>query len=327
MPMFVGTERAGFNRLSGPTLNTPAASESPAKMANWAAGPTSSCSSTTRTMIARGVKQPPERSWGALWPDSFANQSGDDGLGTGYKGSKSSRRLCLTRGVNAASQMTGRPSPSRILSSRAETGGLEMTDTTVVDLVVAVSSGIAASCAIVLAWVGYRNLPPIRRRLTDSQYIVGELHELLLQLAKSPQESVSAQRGIAEPVLLADVRHARHDPVFDRIVFDFVRLIPGYTITPMTKAELIEREMQGSWGLRVILEDCRINYQVGPSSGTTAPSRNSGRPRYPALTEHKLVSKTSKQVEWVISAPKEALYLAFELSGPPRLVIDFIRQA
>ena len=201
-----------------------------------------------------------------------------------------------------------------------------MTDPTVIDVVIAVSSGLAALGTVVLAWLGFRNLPPIRRRLTDSQYIVGELHELLLQLAKSPQESVVEQRSVADPVLLADVRHARHDPVFDRIVFDFVHLVPGYTITPLTEADLIEYEMQGPWGLEVIFADCRIKYQVGANAAAVSPSKVVGRPRYPTLTEHKLISGDSGQVEWAISAPGEALYLAFELGEPPRLVIDLIRQ-
>ncbi len=200
-----------------------------------------------------------------------------------------------------------------------------MTEPTALDVVIAASSGLAALGTIILAWLGFRNLPPIRRRLTDSQYIVGELHELLLQLAKSPRESVTEQRTVAEPVLLADVRHARHDPVFDRIVFDFVHLVPGYTITPLTEADLREREMQGSWGLGVVLQDCRSRYQRGVNKGTAAPLEIMGRPRYPALTEYRLVSENCDQVEWAISASGEALYLAFRLDGPPRLVIDLIR--
>ena len=145
-----------------------------------------------------------------------------------------------------------------------------MTEPTVLDVVIAASSGLAALGKIILAWLGFRNLPPIRRRLTDSQKIVGELHELLLQLAKSPRESVTEQRTVAEPVLFADVRHARHDPVFDRIVFDFVHLVPGYTITPLTEADLREGEMQGSWGLGAILKDCRSRYQ---GASTKAPPR------------------------------------------------------
>ena len=201
-----------------------------------------------------------------------------------------------------------------------------MTDPTAIDVIIGVSSGLAALGTCVLAWLGFRNLPPIRRRLTDSQYIVGELHELLLQLAKSPQESVVVQRSVADPVLLADVRHAPHDPVFDRIVFDFVHLVPGYTITPLTKADLVRYEMLGHWGLEVIFTDCRIKYQVGANGGATAPSEAVGRPRYPTLTEHKLISRDSGRVEWAISTPGEVLYLAFELGDPPRLVIDLIRQ-
>ena len=200
-----------------------------------------------------------------------------------------------------------------------------MTDPTVIDVIIGVSSGLAALGTCVLAWLGFRNLPPIRRRLTDSQYSVGVLHELLLQLAKSPQESIVEPRSVADPVSLADVRYARHEPVFDRIVFDFVHLVPGYTITPLTEADLIEREMQGPWGLGVSFADCRIKYQVGANCGAAAPSEVVGRPRYPALTEHKLVSGDSDRVEWAISAPSEAHYLVFKLSDPPRLVIDLIR--
>ena len=201
-----------------------------------------------------------------------------------------------------------------------------LSDITWVDATIAVASILAAAGTWALFWLGKQNLPAIRQRLTASEYVVDEMHELLLELARSPDEQFGEERSLADPVLLSEVRVARHDPVFDRIVFDFLSEVPGFLIAPLTRAELAERELRGKWGLSVKLQGCRIEHVTGNSRGTTAPTNTKVRPLFPALSEHMLIAASAATVEWALASPDRASYLPFELSDPPRLVIDILRQ-
>lgn len=202
-----------------------------------------------------------------------------------------------------------------------------MTCSMVLDAVVAGASILAAAGTLALAWVGVRNLPPIRRRLTETEFIVGEMHELLQMQARRPDQSMSKDHNLSESTLLVDTRVGRHEPAFDRIVFEFLGELPGYAIAPLDAAELADRELRGDWGLSVRMRDCRVHRRVGPNRGEPVTPNTNGRPGFPALTEHMLFSADDRTVEWSLSCPSESYYLPFELDDPPRLVIDLLRQS
>ena len=195
---------------------------------------------------------------------------------------------------------------------------------------VALGSIAAAFGAIAtggIAFVTFRALPAIRRELTKSQFVLGELDELIRLGAKGPEDETQKEHDVSEPVLLTDVRTGRHDPVFDRIVFEFVLSLPSYRIAPLKSCGLGERDVQGTWGLSVRMSPCRVRYRSGPNQDCLAPRDTAAYPNLPSITHHRLVKEEETLCEWVIGSHYKTRYLAFELYDPPRLVVDFFRQS
>ena len=193
----------------------------------------------------------------------------------------------------------------------------------VIGAVAALVGAVAAVCGVRIA---AKELPPIRRRLTKSEFVVGELDGLIRMSAREPDVGVKEPRELSDPVLLRQVRVGRHDPVFDRIVFVFVQGVPGYEIAPLTAGDLKARDLQGAWGLSVALEPCRMRYVDSPSDSLLSMQDTRGYPDFPALTDHRLVREGDTECEWAVGSPYRARYLVFELDDPPRLVVDFFRQ-
>lgn len=178
-----------------------------------------------------------------------------------------------------------------------------------------------------IAFVTFRVLPAIRRELTESQFVLSEVDELIRLGAYGPDDETQREHDVVEPVLLTDVRTGRHDPVFDRIVFEFVRSLPSYRITPLKSCDLGERDVQGTWGLSVEMSPCRVRYRSGPSKDCLAPRNTASYPNLPSITHHRLAKEEETLCEWVVGSHHKTRYLAFELSDPPRLVVDFFRQS
>ena len=193
----------------------------------------------------------------------------------------------------------------------------------VVGAVAALAGAIAAIWGVRIA---ARELPLIRRRLTESEFVVGELDVLIRMGAREPDAEVKEARELSDPVLLRQVRVGRHDPVFDRVVFVFIHGVPGYEIVPLTGDGLRAQDVQGSWGLSIAMNPCRIRYVDGPSKSLLSMEDTRGYPDFPAVTDYRLVREEETECEWVIGSPYETRYLAFELGDPPRLVVDFFRQ-
>ncbi len=193
----------------------------------------------------------------------------------------------------------------------------------VLGAVAALVGAIAAVCGVRIA---ARELPPIRRRLTASEFVVGELDGLIRMSASEPDAAVKKPRELPDPILLREVRVGRHDPVFDRIVFVFVQGVPGYEIVPLTTDELKEKDLQGAWGLSVAMNPCRVRYVDGPNESLLSIEDTRGYPNFPAVTDHRLVREGETECEWAIGSPYKTRYFAFELDDPPRLVVDFFRQ-
>ena len=144
--------------------------------------------------------------------------------------------------------------------------------------------------------------------------------------ARTPDESVTVAGERADAVLLRDVRVGRHDPVFDRITFEFVGGLPGYEIVPLGADELAARDVQGTWGVSVRLEPCRLRFREGPDAGELALAATGGRPLFPALTDYRLMAEGDADCEWAVGAPSRTAYLVLELSDPPRLAVDCFRE-
>lgn len=185
---------------------------------------------------------------------------------------------------------------------------------------------VGAIAALIAAGIAAWAFPSIKRKLTQTSFVVGELTELIGMGALDSKTSKKVEKGPqADPVLLLRMEVGRHDPVFDRAVFEFTRAIPSYTIAPLEAEELAERDVQGLWGLSLKMTPCRVRYVDGPDAGEISVESTRERPNFPSLTEHRLISENDAVCDWVIGAPNPTHYLSFELSDPPRIVIDIFR--
>ena len=190
----------------------------------------------------------------------------------------------------------------------------------------AVGAVIAAGATVILARLAWREIPSIKQELTANKFVVEELGELIQKGAKGPHEQFVRKHDALEPVRLSDIRYARHEPVYDRIVFDFVGELPSITIVPLTGDQLAELDVQGVWGISVLMSPCRAQYKDGPSQGFLAPRCIAGSPGYPTIRNYRLVTKEEAVCEWAIGCGYETRYVPTELDSPPRLAIDFYRR-
>ena len=193
---------------------------------------------------------------------------------------------------------------------------------TAADIAAVVVAAMTVIVGAATLWV----IPSFKRRLNASEFLVGELSELVNISAYDPETTVAMEHQLPVPALLRDIRAGRHDPVFDRVVFEFVRGVPGYTITPLKGEDLKKEEVQGIWGLSIKMRSCNVRRSDGPDADHLAvehPKRYIG---LPAVSDYRLVNEDNGTCEWVIGAPQQTRYRAFELDEPPRLVLDFFRQ-
>ena len=202
-------------------------------------------------------------------------------------------------------------------------------ETDTVLMAIGVGAAILTALATTGLWrVAKQNLPPIREELRKTKFVAGELDELIQMAAKEPQDSHTEGRDLAEPVLLRTVRHGRHDPVFDRITFEFIGAMPTCEITPLTSEELRARDVQGVWGLRVVIRPCRIRYDDGPSQGHLAMKDTRSYPDLPTIVDYRLVREDGTTYEWAIGCRYPTRYLPIALEekdAPPRFAVDFYR--
>ena len=196
----------------------------------------------------------------------------------------------------------------------------------VTDWIVAVASSIGAIATCVIALVTYKTLPSIRQRLTQSNFITNELGELFKAVATGPNTPTRFENDQhTDPALLVRMEVGRHDPVFDRVVFEFIGTLPSYTIEPLNAEMLIDKDVQGVWGLSVQMHPCRIRYVDGPNAGDLSVKYAEKRPNFPSVIDHRLINESDATCEWVIGTRTPTSYLPFSLSDPPRIVIDFFR--
>jgi hypothetical protein len=122
---------------------------------------------------------------------------------------------------------------------------------------------------------------------------------------------------------LRDVRVARHDG-FDRVVLEFT----GATL-PSWSVEYVDRPVRqcGSGDTVTVAGDGWLQVRMQPARGhDDAGSATVGRRRFspdlPTIREMVLTCDFEAHVEWVAGVGSPHPFRAFELSGPPRLVVD-----
>ena len=203
---------------------------------------------------------------------------------------------------------------------------------TPLDYVQGVAAVMAAVAALFVAWVAWREVPALRKSLSRTEqdlhlaeFVANELDDLIQKAAKSPSEGTSSPHNNADHVLLKEVRTGRHDPIYDRIVFEFIGGVPDYEIQPLMPEQLVEFEVQGQWGLLVQMTQCGTKFRAGPSQGQPAISETGASPDFPTIRHHRLVRDHEGVCEWVIGVRQPTRYWTSELEAAPRLVIDLFR--
>ncbi len=124
------------------------------------------------------------------------------------------------------------------------------------------------------------------------------------------------------PRLQSGLRAAAH-PGFDRVVFEFQGGVPGYHL------EYVDRPVRdcGAGEPRPIAGDAWLEVRLSPANAHTEAGKPTipEREVVPGLPNVREIERTcdfEAVVTWVIGVGSPNRYRAFELSDPPRLVVD-----
>jgi hypothetical protein len=125
-----------------------------------------------------------------------------------------------------------------------------------------------------------------------------------------------------ETATLQALRVAKNDG-FDRVVFEFQERVPGYRL------QYVDKPVRGcaAGDLRQIAGDSWLEVRFSPASAHTASGVPGLRQRElePALSSIREIERTCDfegVLTWVVGTPSPRRYRAYELSAPPRLVVQ-----
>lgn len=125
-----------------------------------------------------------------------------------------------------------------------------------------------------------------------------------------------------EPAVLDAVRAAKNAG-FDRVVFEFRDQVPGYHL------EYIDKPVRdcGSGDVRPIAGDGWLQVRLSPAyahteGGQATVAERELRPELSIVREIERTCDFEAVVTWVIGTASPNRYRVFELSAPPRLVVD-----
>jgi hypothetical protein len=143
----------------------------------------------------------------------------------------------------------------------------------------------------------------------------------LIQPTPTPQPFVCTDRSGGNPSVstqVTDIRWARHDG-YDRVVVDFSSGIPSYDLTRQPTANFVQDPsgqpvaLDGSAGVKLILRNTDGSPSLAPDS----------KPEFPALREVTQLGAFEGVLSYGMGLAAPTCDRVLELSGPPRLVIDF----
>ena len=143
----------------------------------------------------------------------------------------------------------------------------------------------------------------------------------LIQPTPTPQPFVCTDRSGGNQSVstqVTNIRWARHDG-YDRIVVDFSSGIPSYDLTRQPTSDFVQdpsgqpMTLDGSAGVKLILRN---------TDGSPSLPRDS-KPGFPALRELAQLGAFEGVLTYGVGLSSPTCERVMELSGPPRLVIDF----
>jgi hypothetical protein len=121
------------------------------------------------------------------------------------------------------------------------------------------------------------------------------------------------------------VRTARHDEGYVRIVFELESELPGYRVRyvepPVRKC--------GSGDPTAIAGGARLEVQLSPANahdqnGAPTVQDRERRPALGILRELELTCDFEAETVWVLGLDSQKPYRVLELSDPPRIVVDVL---
>ena len=130
-----------------------------------------------------------------------------------------------------------------------------------------------------------------------------------------------------ETALLTDVRAARHEG-YDRVVFEFGNVLPGYDVRYVEKpvhqdGSGLVVPVAGTYVVQVRMEnalDADLTQESAPLT-YTGPQRFS--PGTPEVVELVRTGGFEAVLTWVVGLNDRVDFRVLTLQGPPRLVVDF----
>ncbi len=130
-----------------------------------------------------------------------------------------------------------------------------------------------------------------------------------------------------ETALLTDVKAARHEG-YDRVVFVFRNVVPGYDIRyverPVTQdGSGAEVTVAGAYVVRVRMQPALDADLTQESAPPTYSGPNRFSPGTPEVAELVRAGGFEAVLTWLAGLNDRVDFRAFALAAPPRLVIDF----
>lgn len=133
---------------------------------------------------------------------------------------------------------------------------------------------------------------------------------------------ISKKRDTQAPTRLVDVRSARHDG-FDRVVFEFDGLVPGYHL------EYVDKPVRrcGSGDPTTLAGDGWLEVRMTPADahdteGNALIAVRERRTAHAVLEELEQTCDFEAHVTWVLGLASPNHFRVLELSSPARLVVD-----
>ena len=163
--------------------------------------------------------------------------------------------------------------------------------------------------------------PPAREATPVAPSATEEAARIAAAAARRAAGIVQVKRQ-GETATQQALRVAKNDG-FDRVVFEFQERVPGYRL------QYVDKPVRGcaAGDLRHIAGDSWLEVRFSPASAHTESGEPSLRERElrPALSSIREIERTCDfegVVTWVVGTPSPRRYRAYELSAPPRLVVQ-----
>lgn len=181
----------------------------------------------------------------------------------------------------------------------------------------AVAAIIGALATVALAGIAVRELPRLKRELTDTKHLTKELTELWDIHSHSPSEVMRKEATRDAPVfVLHGVELGQHADVFDRVTIEFEGAeTPEYSVRYIQNEEEAPPNLPGS---AIVEIEMHPSERVSRERLTGVPAKMRGQQVLQAA-----IPLNDDRVRCFVALRSPARFSTLTFANPPRVVVDF----